>query len=341
MRTLLCLAFVVLAAVLAGPQPLAAGEPSTVMITADKEHIDFKIGKELVARYHIAPTVAKPYFWPLKAPGGVTVTRAWPMEEAAPGGTKDHPHQKSAWFCHGDIVPEGIEVTAKIRGVKGVDFWSEAKGHGRMVCTGFDQPTLDPKRHAGSVTTRNEWRTSDGVKILDEVRTIRLYDFGKVWLFVLDIDLHASVAPLLFDDTKEGAMGVRVADAIMASKNGKGKIENAEGKVGEKECWGQLSNWCDYSGPIDGKTVGVAILDDPKNPYPACWHSRGYGLMAANPFGRARSAFPAMKGRSDLVRLAKGEHLRLRYGMLLHTGDAQEGQVAEYYQRFVKLRENP
>src|SRR5262249_55994484 len=102
-----------------------------------------------------------------------------------------------------------------------------------------------------------------------------------------------------------------------ASKNGKGKIENAEGKVGEKECWGQLSNWCDYSGPIDGKTVGVAVLDDPKNPYPACWHSRGYGLMAPTPFGRTKSAFPAMKARTDLVRLAKGEHLRLRYRMVL------------------------
>src|SRR5262249_34689120 len=174
MRTHLSLAVAVLAGGLVLPRPLAAGQPAGVTITADKQQIDFQIGKELVARYHIAPSVAKPYFWPLKAPGGVTVTRAWPMEEAGPGGTKDHPHQKSAWFCHGDIAPEGIEVTAKIRGVKGIDFWSEAKGHGRMVCTAVETPTLDPKRHAGSVTTRNEWRTSDGVKILDETRTLRL-----------------------------------------------------------------------------------------------------------------------------------------------------------------------
>ena len=60
--------------------------------------------------------------------------------------------------------------------------------------------------------------------------------------------------------------------------------------------------------------------------------------MAANPFGRARSGFPAMKGKTDLVKLAKGDHLKLRYGMLLHPGDAKEGQVAEYFQRFVKLK---
>ena len=85
--------------------------------------------------------------------------------------------------------------------------------------------------------------------------------------------------------------------------------------------------------------MGLAILDDPKNPYPACWHSRGYGLMAANPFGRAKSGFPAMKGRNDLVRLDKGEHLNMRYGLLIHPGNVRDGKVAEYFERFVKLRE--
>jgi hypothetical protein len=61
--------------------------------------------------------------------------------------------------------------------------------------------------------------------------------------------------------------------------------------------------------------------------------------MAANPFGRAKSGFPAMKGKPDLVRLAKGEHLKLRYGLLIHPGDAREGKVAEYYEQFA--REKP
>ena len=46
-----------------------------------------------------------------------------------------------------------------------------------------------------------------------------------------------------------------------------------------------------------------------------------------------------MKGRTDLVRLEKGEHLKLRYGLLIHPGDARDGKVAEYFERFVKLRE--
>src|SRR5262249_58241 len=98
------------------------------------------------------------------------------------------------------------------------------------------------------------------------------------------------------------------------------------------------SAWCDYSGTIDGKKVGIAILADPANSYPSCWHARGYGLMAANPFGRDKSGFPDMKGKTDLVKLAKGEHLKWRFGILIHSGDAKEGKVREYYDRFVKLK---
>ncbi len=320
-------------------RPLPAGEPGKVEIKPARDHIDFLVNGELAARYHTGPEVAKPYFWPVNAPGGVPVTRAWPMEKGNPGESTDHPHQKSAWFCHGDVIPEGIELKVRSRdkSVKGVDFWSEGKGHGRIVCTEVGKPVADGKGSA-HIVTKNEWRTADGVKILDETRTLRLYDLGGARLLVLDIDLHASAAPVTFGDTKEGAMGVRVHDAMRAQK-GNGRIVNAEGKEGEKGCWGQVSAWCDYSGEVSGKKVGLAIFDDPKNPYPAAWHSRGYGLMAANPFGREHSRFPAVKGRTDLVRLGKGEHLRLRYGLLVHSGDVREGHVTERFQQFVKLRD--
>jgi hypothetical protein len=130
-------------------------------------------------------------------------------------------------------------------------------------------------------------------------------------------------------------MGIRINDQIRADK-GKGVLQNAEGKVGEKACWGRRSAWTDYSGPIDGKMAGLAILDDPKNA-PSCWHIRGYGLNAANPFGRAKSGFPDERGKHDLVRLAKGDHLKLRYGLVLHDGDAATASVADVYERFVAM----
>jgi Methane oxygenase PmoA len=314
--------------------PAHAAEPNKAKVFASAAYVDFTSAKELIGRYHLNLDghFAKPFFWPLNGPTGVPITRAWPMEPATPGGSRDHPHQKSVWFCHGDVIPEGLTLTERIKGVEGVDFWSEGKGHGVIACL---SSSVDGKNR---VTTKNVWRTSDKQKVLDETRIITLHNFDDTHLFVFDITLTASAVPVTFGDTKEGSFGIRINDLLREEK-GKGKVENADGKTGEVSCWGQLSAWCDYSGPLGGKTVGLAILDDPKNPYPACWHSRGYGLMAANPFGREKSGFPAMKGKKDLVHLAKGEQLRLRYGLLIHAGDAREGKVAEYFERFAKLRE--
>ncbi|MSQ94069.1 MAG: hypothetical protein EXR98_05875 [Gemmataceae bacterium] len=328
------LATILLASVL----PVHAQQLGKVQIKKTKDALEFSIDDDLVTRYLIGADRPKPIFWPVNAPGGVPLTRSWPMEKAQPGEAIDHPHQQSAWFCHGDLIPEGIELPTKIKGVAGVDFWSIAKGHGKMVVTAVGDPKNAPGH--GSVVTKNEWSTAEGTKIMDETRAIHLYATGKARLIVVQCDLHATVCNLTFGDTKEGAFGIRINDVINAGKTGKGKIQNAEGKIGEKECWGQVSAWCDYSGPVGGKEVGLTVLVDPKNPHPTCWHVRGYGLMAANPFGRDKHAkFPAVKGNNELVRLKKGEHLVLRYGMLLHEGDAVSGQVEGYYQRFVKLRD--
>jgi hypothetical protein len=312
-----------------------ADDNPQVIIRVAGDHLDFLVGDELVGRYHKGPRAAKPYFWPLNAPGGVAVTRGWPMVPAQQGQSTDHPHQKSAWFCHGDIIPEGLDIKDKIKGIEGVDFWSEARGHGRIVCTKVDKPVM--KGNHARIVTHNEWQTAGGTKILDETRAISLFPIGGARLFVFDIDLHARVCPITFGDTKEGSFGVRVSDAITETR-GKGKLVNADGKVGMKECWGRRSGWCDYSGPIGGKSVGITLFDHTDNPYPACWHSRDYGLMAANPFGRQHSGFPDEKGKTDLVTLDKGKYLHFRYGMLIHPGDVKTGNVADLYAAYLKLK---
>jgi hypothetical protein len=310
----------------------------TVKIVAGDKHIDFIAHGKLMARYECGPEVAKPYFWPLNSPTGEPITRAWPMEPAAPNGSTDHVHQKSAWFCHGDVIPEGIELKAKVKGVTGVDFWSEAKGHGVIACTA--RGPIAVKDNRAVAQTRNEWRTAEGVKILDEKRDITFLPVGEGYLLVFDIDLDASVCPITFGDTKEGSFGIRINDALReqaGKKAGTGKLTNAEGKTTDRQVWGMKSAWCDYSGPLHDKMVGLTIFDDPANP-PPCWHSRGYGLMAANPFGRAHAGFPGVKGQTQVVKLAKGDHLKLRYGIYVHSGDVKEGKVAEEYQKFVKLK---
>jgi hypothetical protein len=321
------------------------------VIVADKTHVDFRVGKTLITRYVIDPKAAKPYFWPVYAAPGLAVTRAWPMEDAR-GEAKDHPHQKSVWFCHGDVVPEGMEYKKHFRNVAGIDFWSEGKGHGDIVCVRVGKPKAS--KDSAAITTINEWRTAEGQTVLYETRTIELFPLGPGrTLLVLDIDLHASAWPITFADTKEGSLGVRVRESLRVDR-GKGKLTNAEGKSGEGKtvrgkgtnadrdgCWGLVSAWCDYSGPADdeGAIAGIAVFADPSNPIDTAWHARNYGLLAANPFGRGKHAgFPDRKDNNDLVKLKKGEHLRLRYGLFVHVKDAREVDVAGAYGRFVKLK---
>jgi hypothetical protein len=286
--------------------------------------------------------VPKPYFWPVNAPGNVTVTRGYPIEKNRPGETTDHIHHKSAWFCHGDVIPVGMELKVRSadKRVEGVDFWSEAANHGKIVCVAVGEPKAVSKTEA-RLDTKNEWRTPDGVKIMDEARGIRVRKLDAGYLIELDIELTASVCDIRFGDTKEGSMGVRVADSFRTQLATGGAVTSAEGKtVGANTkdnlpVWGHPSAWHDYSGKVGDVSAGLALFDGPKNPYPAYWHTRAYGLMAANPFGRAHSGFPATKGKTDLVTIKKGEKLALRYGIYSHAGDAKGGKVAEAYTTFV------
>lgn len=324
-------------ALLLPPLSVEAAEPVTA--TKTDTAIEFRIGKELVARYHIGSEVAKPYLWPLNAPGEICVTRGWPMLKGLPSETVDHVHQKSAWFCHGDVIPEGLELKVRSgdKNVKGVDFWSEGKGHGSIVCVQVDEPRSEAM--GVSVVTKNEWRAPDGAKILEEVRGIAVQNLGDSRLIHLRIELQASVCPITFGDTKEGSMGVRVNDEFrLTAPKSNGVVTSSDGAIAKAPAkdnlpmWGKHADWHDYSGSVDDKMVGIAIFDHPKNSVRAAWHTRAYGLMAANPFGRA--AFPGLKG--ELVKLAKGEKLKLHYGLLMHKGDAKEAKVADHFAAFAK-----
>ena len=305
---------------------VVSGQPAVSAEVSQDGVVSFKLGTAEVTRYHAHSKVAKPYFWPVITPGGVAVTRDWPMVPDAKEA-KDHKHQKSAWFCHGDVVLEGYQAP-KRKGIDGVDFWSEETGHGTIVATAIAKPTPSGQ---GSVTVRtsNIWKDSTGKAILTEARTLvfRSRDASS-WVMEVTSEITASEGGIVFEDTKEGSFGVRVRDDL-TEKPGKGVLTNAEGLKGEKNLWGKKSAWCDYSGPTGGKVAGVAIVTHPDNKYPTCWHARGYGLMAANPFGRSKSGFPDMKGRTDLVKLAKGETLKLTYAMVVHDGDAEAAKPGQ------------
>ncbi len=316
--------------------PMAA-RAEVKAVPEGEESIRFDIDGKLFTRLYIGPKVAKPYLWPILSSSGVPLTRAWPLEPVKPGAaekTTDHKHQKSAWFCHGDVVAEGVTVPRK-KGIAGVDFWSEDGPHGKIQLVKVLDTQSSGKE--ASVKVELNWVSAEGASILREVRTLKVIEGeGGQRLIVMDSEMKAGEHAVTFDDTKEGSFGIRVRDA-MAENAGKGKMTSSEGKTREGNIWGRQLDWVDYSGPLDGKTVGIAVLADPANPIKTCWHARGYGLLAANPFGRAKSGFPAMRGNNELVKMKPSESLKLRFAILVHEDDAEGGKVKQGFDWFKGL----
>ncbi len=249
---------------------------------------------------------SKPFFFPLIGPTGDRYTRAYPMENVE-GEDKDHPHQRSLWFTHGNV--------------NGTDFWAETKTNGLIEET--DRKVVAQGPVLGRLKTWDEWKSREGRRICDDERVVTFYRMPGVRVIDFDITMKASVAPVGFGDTKEGMFGVRVASSMDVNKKTGGRITNAEGLVDDK-AWGKPSAWVDYVGPVNGKTVGVTILNHPLSfRYPTTWHVRTYGLFAANPFGWKDFG---MKERGDYT-MVPGQEMVFRYRVILHEGATEPGRI--------------
>src|SRR5581483_4008415 len=147
-----------------------------------------------------------------------------------------------------------------------------------------------------------------------------------------DITLKANDGSVTFGDTKEGMFGLRVASSMDVKRKKGGRITNAEGLT-DLAAWGKASPWVDYTGPVAGQTVGIAILNHPQSfRYPTTWHVRDYGLFAANPFGWHDFG---MKQPGEYT-LVTGGSIVFRYRVIFHKGDTAAAQIAEGFKAYAK-----
>ena len=116
-----------------------------------------------------------------------------------------------------------------------------------------------------------------------------------------------------------------------------GRILDSEGRKNEKGIWGKQAQWCDYSGWLDNVFAGVMIMSDPRNVRPCRWHTRDYGFMAANPFGR--EVFHA--GPSSRLPVEVGRPFHLGFGVLIHAGiDEDSVDLSSAHRDYVGLSES-
>ena len=300
----------------------AAPATKGVQIAQLDDRLRVTINGELFTEY-LFKDVPRPYCYPLIGPGGAAMTRDWPMK-STPNEEQDHPHHRSLWFAHGSV--------------NGQDFWSEQKNFGKIVHDGFIE--VKSGERSGVIRDRNNWVAADGKIICTDERKLEICNPENASERVMDfeITLKASNGDLTLGDTKEGTMATRLAETMrltLKRKAGQGHVVNSAG-VRDGATWGKRAEWCDYYGPVEGKTVGMAIFDHPQNPrHPTWWHVRDYGLFAANPFGQHDFEKLSDKSAGDLV-VPAGKSVTFRYRFYLHEGDEKQAKVAERYREYTK-----
>jgi Methane oxygenase PmoA len=328
--------------------PLAKAQEIKIAENKEKKQYDVTVDGRPFTSYVYWDDQKKPLLYPLRTSKGAVVTRGYPLEKVA-GERADHPHHISLWFNYGNI--------------NGVDFWNNKGGPGSEKMGVIKHKAVNSiKNGEGSaqLDVTMDWIMPDGSKILRQDETIVFRAAKDIRIIDRIITLIAQEKKVVFNDSKEGALGLRVARQleepstkpeiftdeqgnptsvpVMDNTGVAGVYLSSEGKVGEKEAWGSRAKWMTLSGsvksPNGNEDVVIAIFDHPKNPtYPTYWHARGYGLFAANPFG----AKEFTKGATTLnYTLEPGQKAAFRFRVLVNSGKLTKEQTEALYQQFLK-----
>ena len=309
-----------------------------VKVVADEAHrrVDVTIDGKLFTAYVWPTSLKKPVLYPLVADDGVAVTRGYPLQPL-PNERIDHPHQTGLWFNYGNV--------------NGFDFWNNSDAikpeDAHKYGTIRQSKIISTKSGAdrGELTVEQIWQTGEGKDIL-KATTKYVFVKRKGERVIDQTTTLTAIDRVVFNDDKEGLLGIRVASwlespeekgGIFMDANGKstrvdaipnstatGVYETSEGAKGPA-VWATRGRWCLLTGHHEGHEETIAILDKPGNPgYPTYWHARGYGLFAANPLGQ--SIFdpkqPAFK-----YSIEKGASTTFEYRVLLFSHAATKTEI--------------
>ncbi len=311
---------------------VAAAAPGVQVIANEAQRrVDITIDGQPFTSYLWPTTLKKPVLYPLITDEGITVTRGYPLEPR-PNERVDHPHHAGLWFNYGNV--------------NGFDFWNNSdaiKPEDRAkMGTILQSKIVSTKsgRDRGELVVESVWVTGAGQQLLDQ--TTRYIFLRRKNARVIDqvITLKA-LDRAVFNDDKEGVLGMRVAHWLESPDEKGGVFLDANGRPTKVDStdtsgatgvyltsegvkggavWSTRGKWCALTGHTGDHTVTVAILDHPKNPgYPTYWHARGYGLFAANPLGR--SIFDPKQPAFNFT-MEKDQAVTFRYRVILLSGEA-------------------
>ena len=296
--------------------PRAAADTWRVQQYADQGRVEILLDGQQFATYsYCNPDIPRPYFANIFVPGGLKITRNHPP---ADGDLQDHDKiHTGIWLAFGDI--------------SGHDYWrlKAPIEHVRFV--------VEPRNDGNTLrlAVENRYLTEQGdSEVCREICNYGLHRVRHGVLLVSSSEFRSESNSFYFGDQEEMGLGVRLATPIAVSSGQGGRILNSQGKVNQRQAWGTSADWCDYSGSLAGKYVGMMIMPHPHNIRRSWCHARDWGFMAMNPFGR--NAFTG--GEVSKVFVHPGESFMLRYGLLIHWHDRPGAfDPAEAYQHFLRL----
>ncbi len=287
---------------------------------------------ELVTNY-VIDQGNKPYLYPLIGPTGVPMTRAYPMEKVE-GEQYDHPHHRSIYFGHQNVG--GFDTWLELRSGTERDYDKERldrfkKKLGRTIHRSFKKVDANEKR--ALIVTTNDYLGSGGEPLMSDERTIVIRKTNSKVIVDFDIEFIASYGDIEIGDIKDAGLSVRIPSYMALKEGNGGSIINSEG-IRDGDTWSKRAAWVDYHGPLEGKHVGIAILNHPSSfRHPTPWHVRDYGLFTANPFG-----FNSLdESREDKTfTLADGTRFLMRHRIIFHKGDEKQAKIAEAFESYAK-----
>jgi hypothetical protein len=293
-----------------------------------ENRIDILFDGKIFTSYRWPENVYKPILYPVYTSSGTEITRGFPLKPKQ-GERNDHIHQVGIWLNYGNV--------------NGLDFWGNGyrgykePGGGQIMHQKIESMGLG--NNEATLIAIESWLNPKGVELLAERTEYHFIANGPLRIIDRVTTLRATDTTVVFNDTKEGMFGIRVArqlelplneNVVLLDADGKPSLQKssaAEGATGNyrsskgvsgEAVWGTQAEWMDLYGTIGQEKISLVVCDHPKNPgYPTFWHARGYGLFAANPLGWSDFT----KGKETLnFTLKPGESATFRYRVIISSG---------------------
>lgn len=275
---------------------------SQSVVTAERlgDKIEIRADGNLLTGYILSEFEKYPYFFPVNGPSGAGVTS---MRNSL------WPHHSSLFF--------GCDR------VNGGNYWQEGLERGQI------RPLRADIIESGSdrviIENENIWTRPGAMSPVRDLRVITITAPSKeLWQIDFDITLQM-LMEVTIEKTNHSLLSIRV-DPDLAVING-GMMINAEGDSGEEETFGKRSPWMDVHGTRMGGTEGIAILQHPDSEwFPAPWFTRDYGFFSPTPMYWPEN--------DEFIRLEEGRTVRLRYRVVIHSGDHLQAGIADLYENY-------